>query len=661
MKKLLLLTALGLCGVAAQAAEALTDASFAGFTYDSSDNLWKSAEVKLSGTYFADNSWVEIAAPSIDVTNQTISLTTPAGMGYGQWQGQVKILADVALSSGENYDFSCFIEGPADSKVTLKLTTSNEEGKEDAELAYWNQPSLTSAGKTCYFISGFSGLACDDVLLILDFGGYPNSQFTVSDMVIRKHVDDTDVPADPTYAEPSTVPTPSQAADDVLSLFTTKYTNVSGFAPASWGQATQLQTVPIDGQNIYFLKNFTFQGWTLDPAIDIADYDYLHIDYWTPNGTNFEVTPINTLSTTGTTELAWKAQSVNNEVWNSFDIPVSYWASIDLTAVNQFKVDVQPASDVYGYIANIYFYKSDNGNTGGDEPSTGEGNGASYTETLTGNFNSGGTDYPYTIKYTATWNKDATVTFDVTVDTQVPGIVAPQLWNQSNDFLDTFTLNGSSYTLTTAGTYAEGESVFALRFEYALNATLINLDYKVGASNTTPGEDDGDDDDDDLVGNEKSYSGTITGTFNNAMLPGQDVSSDIAYKIAYTATWNADATVTIEINVDPVVVGLVPQLNESGKFTNFTDGGNGKYTITTTEKYEEGQEPFALLLAYAGGAANETLSYTVGAEGNDGTTGVQAIGNAVNAPAVYYNLQGVRVLNPVKGQLYIVNGKKVIL
>ena len=39
---------------------------------------------------------------------------------------------------------------------------------------------------------------------------------------------------------------------------------------------------------------------------------------------------------------------------------------------------------------------------------------------------------------------------------------------------------------------------------------------------------------------------------------------------------------------------------------------------------------------------------------------VEAIGSDVNAPAVFYNLQGLRVANPVKGQIYIVNGKKVI-
>ena len=50
-----------------------------------------------------------------------------------------------------------------------------------------------------------------------------------------------------------------------------------------------------------------------------------------------------------------------------------------------------------------------------------------------------------------------------------------------------------------------------------------------------------------------------------------------------------------------------------------------------------------------------------GEEGEGGgSTGVESIDVDANAPAVYYNLNGVRVANPVKGQIYVVNGKKVV-
>ena len=47
-------------------------------------------------------------------------------------------------------------------------------------------------------------------------------------------------------------------------------------------------------------------------------------------------------------------------------------------------------------------------------------------------------------------------------------------------------------------------------------------------------------------------------------------------------------------------------------------------------------------------------------EGEGGTSGIGSIGSD-SAKDVIYNLQGVRVNNPVRGQIYIINGKKVVV
>ncbi|MBQ9646462.1 MAG: DUF4465 domain-containing protein [Prevotella sp.] len=44
----------------------------------------------------------------------------------------------------------------------------------------------------------------------------------------------------------------------------------------------------------------------------------------------------------------------------------------------------------------------------------------------------------------------------------------------------------------------------------------------------------------------------------------------------------------------------------------------------------------------------------------DTTTGISEVGSAEAAPAVYYTLQGMRVTTPVKGQVYVKNGHKVV-
>lgn len=66
---------------------------------------------------------------------------------------------------------------------------------------------------------------------------------------------------------------------------------------------------------------------------------------------------------------------------------------------------------------------------------------------------------------------------------------------------------------------------------------------------------------------------------------------------------------------------------------------NGNWTVTILD---EPAESFA------------TFSVTV-----TKYTGINTI-NSVDADAVFYNLQGVKVANPVKGGIYIVNGKKVV-
>lgn len=78
------------------------------------------------------------------------------------------------------------------------------------------------------------------------------------------------------------------------------------------------------------------------------------------------------------------------------------------------------------------------------------------------------------------------------------------------------------------------------------------------------------------------------------------------------------------------------------------------------------EEEYTLYWTYpdwAGGEFTVTLDLnesTIKVSANSSSTGVKAIGK-VKADDVIYNLQGIKVANPVKGQIYILNGKKVVL
>lgn len=78
---------------------------------------------------------------------------------------------------------------------------------------------------------------------------------------------------------------------------------------------------------------------------------------------------------------------------------------------------------------------------------------------------------------------------------------------------------------------------------------------------------------------------------------------------------------------------------------------NTNVTVPDTDDY---YDVVGFVGTYNGNIQVTPVSFTV-----NPTTGVASIATE-NAPAVFYNLQGVKVVNPVKGGLYIVNGKKVI-
>lgn len=312
-------------------------------------------------------------------------------------------------------------------------------------------------------------------------------------------------------------------------------------------------------------------------------------------------------------------------------------------------------------ITDIIFkeYSSDDS---GSTPSTGEGNGKTYKGSVKDEYTytNGDANVPFTIEYAATWNADETVTFQISISPETVGLV-PQLFDTTG-YLGNF--NGGKFT--TAGKYKEGDKPFSFYLAYANGGPLtIPCDYVVGAgdSTQTPG---GDGDNENEGGTGATYSGTVTGTFTGAKLTDNSTASDIPFTATYTATWNEEGTVTIALIIDPMVVGLVPQLFvDKAYYANFESDGNGGYVLMTTETFEAGDAPFGLYFAYAGGDTGQiALPYTVGASGNDGTVGVSRIDNKVNGVVEYYNLNGVKVANPQNGIFIRKEGntvKKVVI
>lgn len=150
-------------------------------------------------------------------------------------------------------------------------------------------------------------------------------------------------------------PTPTHSPSSVLSIFSDSYENIPGtdFNPY-WGQTTQVSQISINGENTLRYGNLNYQGTQLSSNINVSEYSYLHIDYYTANSTALNFFLISPGPVEKHYSLAVPSgigESTNG--WKSIDIPLSQFSSVDLNNIFQFKIDGN--GDIY--FDNIYFRK----------------------------------------------------------------------------------------------------------------------------------------------------------------------------------------------------------------------------------------------------------------------------------------------------------------
>ena len=174
------------------------------------------------------------------------------------------------------------------------------------------------------------------LVIIPDFLARTSDQILYFDDLV---VPDGVVPA-PLPAPATAAPAP-YASSDVVSMFSDAFTPVPG-----WGQATTVSTVDIAGNSTLKYAGLNYQG-TEFPSQDVAAFDAIHIDYWTPNSTSLKFTIISA----GQEKLY--TLPITTGIWNSVDIPLSYFSNVALASVFQFKVEGNGTV----YLDNLYFHK----------------------------------------------------------------------------------------------------------------------------------------------------------------------------------------------------------------------------------------------------------------------------------------------------------------
>jgi len=144
-------------------------------------------------------------------------------------------------------------------------------------------------------------------------------------------------------------PIPTQAAADVISVFSDSYANIPGSdLNPDWGQSTTVTEMEIDGNNTLRYAGLNYQGLQLGSPQDLSGMQFLHLDYWTANSSS-----LNAFLISGNTNESAKILDVPTSGWNSVDIPLGDFSTVDLADVIQLKFDGN--GDIY--LDNIFFYK----------------------------------------------------------------------------------------------------------------------------------------------------------------------------------------------------------------------------------------------------------------------------------------------------------------
>jgi hypothetical protein len=180
----------------------------------------------------------------------------------------------------------------------------------------------------------------------------PDFQARTQDNII--YFDNIQVPngvvAEP-MPEPTTLPpVPTHEEEDVISIYSDTYENITGtdFNP-NWGQSTTV-TVDYDaaGNNTLKYENLNYQG-TQFANQDVSGYDYLHVDFWTPNATSLDFYLISPGA-----EINYSLP-IETETWVSVNIPLTdFVPPVNLANVIQFKV----VGNNIVYFDNWYFWKN---------------------------------------------------------------------------------------------------------------------------------------------------------------------------------------------------------------------------------------------------------------------------------------------------------------
>ena len=316
-------------------------------------------EVLVSITY-TSGTWTSVDLPIGDFTGMTwdniiqmkfaangAGSTTPVDIYLDNvyfWKAPVAAGTDATLSDLQ-------VDGATVTGFSPATETYSVELPEGTTVV----PQITTATTTdvsaSRVITQASGIPDDATVLVTAQDGTTTKTYTVSFAIA--------VPTAPT----DNAPAPTSLASDVISVYSSSYTDVTTNYNPNWGQSGfgQVNTAydPGTGNVILAYPNFNYQGTELT-AQDASDMEFLHVDVWTaadPTATDIQVSPIN--AGTGAGELLVSIPYTSG-TWISVDLPIADFTGMTWDNIVQMKFAANGAGSttpVDIYLDNIYFYK----------------------------------------------------------------------------------------------------------------------------------------------------------------------------------------------------------------------------------------------------------------------------------------------------------------
>ncbi|MDP8220299.1 MAG: hypothetical protein P9X26_03065, partial [Candidatus Stygibacter frigidus] len=310
-----------------------------------------------AGGYGADWTWtvfengsnppVEIIAnPDASGSNTSSTVGQFTALQAGQpWAGSETLDIGEFTFDETNCTVSIMVHKDVVSDVRMKF----EGASAPVEINSTN----TVTGEWEEIVYSFSGAIGNSYNKLVFFPDFDMGGRTQDNIIYLDNITFTEEIAG---AEPQVAaPVPTNDPEDVISIFSDSYDDLpaTDFNPF-WGQSTIVTTPNIDGNMMLQYANFNYQGTQFGAAQDLSLMEFVHLDLWTADATVVMFTPISAPPGEFLVPLA----PLEQETWNSIDIPLSDFTGVPMGNIFQLKFDGQQGVNPSNiYLDNIYFYK----------------------------------------------------------------------------------------------------------------------------------------------------------------------------------------------------------------------------------------------------------------------------------------------------------------